>query len=291
MLINKTFLVSYAGNGYNKDIANCVHIKVNDSTYYTAAWVLDGDNGLGKEDGSKFDGKWLVKMLDRYLSKHIMNFDYTIHEILMEGMSEIEELYLSRSGNQQLAEVERPSTEIALFRWRKNKLEYYILGNCQLWIKDYKCIKEIADNNLSKINEKILDKVQRYQNKDVSYNEAVELAKKLKDEARYQCNKKNGYWLLNFNRIAIYHAVSGTIKYNEEYKSLELLLSTDGFNALSNTYSAMNEMDIFKYINKKKNLDEICFYLRSVEKNDEECNILFRLNRRDDASAVYIRLE
>lgn len=289
MLIKKINIVSYAGNDKNEDRSFIVH-KDKEENVHFAAWVIDGDTGFLKDKESPIDGKWLADKWERYLTKHILNYELTIQEVLLEGMMAIEEDYLNELGGDYLSEIEKPTIGIAIIRWHKNILEYYILGNCQLWIRDYKSIKAIADTKQLKFNKRIKEKVNINIKKGYTLEEAKELAEDLIIETRSKCNKKNGYWLLSFNRTAIYHGISGTIKYNEAYSFLEFLLSTHGFNAISDTYKIMDEKNVFNYI-KKYGLEELCKSLRRFENTDSECRIYPRLQKSDDASAAYISME
>lgn len=289
MLIKKINIVSYAGNKYNEDRAFMVHKDKSSNVRY-AAWVIDGETGLSKDKKTKLNGAWFADKWDQYLTNHILNFKLTIQEILLEGMMDIEEDYLNELGNHELSDVEKPTIQIALIRWHEQVLEYYILGNCQLWIRDYKSIKVIADPKLSKFNNKIIEKVKSLINKGYTLEQANELAYDMIFERNSKCNKKNGYWLLSFNRIAIYHGVSGSLKYNNDYDFLELLLSTDGFHSVCDKYKIMNEMNVFSYI-RKKSLEELCKSIRKTENRDSQCKTYARMQKSDDASAAYIMME
>lgn len=289
MLIKRINIVSYAGNKHNEDRAFIVHKDKNENVCY-AAWAIDGDTGFLKDKKTPIDGKWLADKWERYLMKHILNFELTIHEVLLEGMMAIEEDYLDELGGEQLSEIEQPTIGIAIIRWHKDVLEYYVLGNCQLWIRDYKSIKAISDTKLVKFTRRISEKIHLLIKKGHSLEQAKELVEDLIIETRKKCNKKNGYWLLSFNRIAIYHGISGHIKYNEEYSFLEFLLSTNGFNTISDPYKIMDEKNVFNYI-KRHSLEELCQSLRRVENRDPECRIYPRMQKNDDASAAYISME
>lgn len=290
MEIKRVNVVSYAGcSKNNQDKAFIVH-KGNGSNVKYATWVIDGGSKFLDKKDLILNGKWFVDRWDNYLSSHILDFDLTIHEVLLEGMSAIEDEYIKVMKNDHIPKIDQPAIEIAIIRWCGHFLEYYVLGGCQLWIKDYKSIKVIADTKLTKFNAIVEEKLKD----NIALGQTLEQAKEeLKDlllKIRSKCNKKNGYWLLTFDKIAVYHGNSGTIKFDNDEAFLDLVLSTDGFNAICNRYKIMDEMNVVNYL-KKYGMEELCKVLRRVENKDANCLSYTRLQKSDDASATYIRME
>lgn len=283
MLIKKKEKLSIPGGMYNENIANTVS---------NAAWIMDGTNGLDSKviTSKESDAIWYVEMLDRYILEHISNKKICLAEIILQGITFMEEEYKGFSDNQNIEEINQPSAGIALVRWNKDELEYFVMGDCQVWLKDYKNIKVISDFRVTSLNEKVTKALKENISKGASHKEALKNVEDLILENKKKCNKINGYWGLNFNKTAVYHGVSGKLKYGKEHNFLEILLVSKGLYAICECYKKLCEIEVFTYV-KSKGLDELGQYIRSIEEEDSNIRKYARLEKSSDVSAVYINFE
>ncbi|PKM93689.1 MAG: hypothetical protein CVU84_13985 [Firmicutes bacterium HGW-Firmicutes-1] len=283
MLIKLVDKISIPGGLYNEDIANAVS---------NAAWVIDGSNGLDPQvfSSSDSDGKWYAEMLDKYLLENISNQSICLQEIVLQAITFMYEEYKKFTGDDHIEELNHPSAGISLVRWYKDKLEYFVMGDCQIWLKDYRNIKVISDYKVASLNEKVILALKENMQQGFSHEDAIKNVQSLIVENRNKCNKINGYWGLNFNRIAVYHGVSGKIKYGKEHNYLEILLATKGFYAITECYKKMHEAEVFKFA-KSKGLNEVGIYIRNVEEADKDFRKYARIQKSEDTSAVYIDFE
>ncbi|PKM49361.1 MAG: hypothetical protein CVV02_16360 [Firmicutes bacterium HGW-Firmicutes-7] len=283
MRIKKVDKISVPGGAYNESIANTVS---------NAAWVIDGTNGLDFQvvTSSESDAKWYVQMLDKYLLENISNLSLCLAEIVLQAITFLEEKYKEFTGENIIKEVNQPTASIALVRWHKDELEYYIMGDCQIWLKDYRNIKVIADYKVAGLNKKVITVIKDYINQGVSHEETINNMQDFLIEHRNKCNKINGYWGLNFNKIAVYHGISGRLKYTKEHNFLEILLATSGFYAIVEIFKKMLEAEVFACA-KSKGLSGIGEFIRNTEKEDNDIRKYARLRKSEDVSAVYIDFE
>jgi hypothetical protein len=272
--------ISIAGLRYNEDKCNIID---------NAAWVLDGATGLGNHRymPSDSDAKWYSEMWDKYLAENISDRNKSLKDIILDGLEHIEKKYNEITQYKKIDDINKPSAGIVLVRWNERALEYFILGDCQLWIKDSKGVRVVADYRLPKLDKEALNAMQKYIDQGYSMIEARNLIQHVLVENRLKSNKKHGYWSLSFSREAVYNSLNDVITLNDENGLTDFLLSSDGFYALTDKYKKMNETEVFDYVNNN-GLKAICNYIRQIEEEDSEAKKYVRFKKSDDASAVYL---
>lgn len=279
MKIIKCEYLSFPGNNINEDIAT-----VNEKS----AWVLDGATGLNNKNliDSKSDAKWFVNEWDNYLKNNIDDSEKDLKEIAREGIIKIKQKFLSKIGNCKIEPIDLPSSGIVLIRWDEREIEYFILGDCTLFYKlESDFIKEIKDESLQLLDSQVINKMKKIMLNGKGIKEAREDVKDNLVNNRLQMNTNEGYWILGFDEEAIKHSIYNKIKINNN--NIQLLLMSDGFSALFNTYEYIDKYNIFKEL-EKTNLNQLYNLLRKIEDEDKDGFKYPRFKKSDDASAVYL---
>ncbi len=280
MQIRSSDKISIAGFRYNEDISNITS---------NAAWVIDAATGLGSDRymPSESDGKWYAEMWDKYLLNNISNLNKSLKDIILEGLDYITREYNNITQIKEIKAINMPSSGIVLVRWNEKELEYFILGDCQLWIRNSKGVRIIADYKLPKFDNEALNAMQKYIDQGYTLEKAREYINQILIENRLKTNKKDGYWSLSFSNEAVYNSLNDVILFNNESQIVDFLLSSDGFYAITDKYKKMNEAMVFDYI-QNKGLKAICNCIRQIEEEDSEAKEYVRFKKSDDASAVYL---
>lgn len=278
MKIIKCEYLSYPGNDINEDIAT-----VNGKS----AWVLDGATGLNNKNliDNQSDAKWFVNEWDNYLKNNINNLDKDLKQIATEGIIKIREKFFSQN-DLKIEPIDLPSSGIVLIRWDEREIEYFILGDCTLFYKlESGFIKEIKDESLQMLDNQVIDKMKRIMLNGKGIKEAREEVHDNLVSNRLQMNTNKGYWILGFDEEAIKHSIYNKIKIND--KNIELLLMSDGFSALFNTYKYIDKYNIFNEL-ETNNLNQLYNVLRKIEDEDKDGFKYPRFKKSDDASAIYL---
>ena len=269
----KIFSRGGISNYKNED---CVYL--NDSF----GFVLDGATGLIKEKitNSISDAKWYAKEMKNYFIKNLRS-NKNLKEILKDGISLINKKYNQFDGAKKIKSL--PSASIALFRKLNDKIEYFVLGDCELIIKtsDNK-INLIKRNDLSNLDSKNIKKLKEFAtNKKINVVDALPLIKENLIETRLSQNTDKGYWTLSNCKDAIDHGLYGTIDIKEVKQIIGL---SDGFSQIYNVFHIYSFKQLANEIEKGLSLDEIYNKLYKAQESDKLCNKYPRFKIRDDAS-------
>lgn len=280
MQIRSSDKISIAGFKYNEDISNIVS---------NAAWVIDAATGLGSVNymPAESDGKWYAEMWDKYLLNNISDADKSLKDIVLAGLDYIEEKYKDITQNTEVKPINMPSAGIVLVRWNEKELECFILGDCQLWVRDSNGVRKIADYKLERFDKEALNAMQKYIDQGYTLEKARECIKHMLVENRLKTNKKDGYWSLSFSREAVCNSLNDVVLFDNENKMIDFLLSSDGFYAITDKYKKMNEAEVFDYAHNQ-GLKALCNYIRQIEEADPEAKKYVRFKKSDDASAVFL---
>lgn len=282
MVYIKGIGISDKGNRVNEDIFNISE---------KAAWVLDGATGLTGSNISRFksDASWYVDKWNEYLKKNI-NDSKSLKEIIRFGISLIKEEYRAFSGFDNLQAVEYPCAAISLIRLvDENKIEYFVLGDCTLLLKNDIEKLEIYDRKLEQLEEKIIDKIICEKNKNsISLLDAKKLCLEDIKNTRLLKNKVNGYWILELDEEAVNYALTGTVDIS---KDSSVCIMSDGFSQYYDTLNIAKNSKEFMELLKEKPIEELLEELRRVQENDGECNKYPRLKKGDDSTIVYLEFK
>ena len=255
------------------------------------AWVLDGATGItGKKiTNSETDAVWYVESINNYFKENI-NPSKSIKDIVKSAIKEAREKYIKFSGFEDLDEVDYPCAAIALIRFHNNELEYFVLGDCSIIIKEKgKKAIEIVDNKLIDLEENLIESMFKTANeKNISILDARSYCNQEVIDIRKTKNSSNGYWILELNEEAVEHCIYGKIKI---MNNTSICLTSDGFSQYYDTFNLSNGYEEFIDIVKDINIEELYNKLYDKQEEDSQCNNFPRLKKRDDASIIYFEIE
>lgn len=253
-------------------------------------FVMDGATGLLKENITNCvsDAKWYVEEFKNFLIKNLKT-KKNLKEIMKDGIRYVSNTYNNIEGATSVKS--KPSSGIALFRKNENNIEYFILGDCQLIIKDKKnIITKLQLNDLPKLdNINIGRMVKIAKEKNINVIDARPLINDYLVETRLTQNTNNGYWILSDDINAVDHALHGTLNLKDIKQIIGL---TDGFSQLYEVFKVFTYEELVNLINNKKiSLNNLYDTLFTLQENDSNCNRYPRFKIRDDASIFNYELD
>ena len=253
-------------------------------------FVMDGATGLLKENITNCvsDAKWYVEEFKNFLITNLKT-KKNLKEIMKDGIRYVSNTYNNIEGATSVKS--KPSSGIALFRKNENNIEYFILGDCQLIIKDKKnIITKLQLNDLPKLdNINIGRMVKIAKEKNINVIDARPLINDYLVETRLTQNTNNGYWILSDDINAVDHALHGTLNLKDIKQIIGL---TDGFSQLYEVFKVFTYEELVNLINNKKiSLDNLYNTLFTLQENDSNCNRYPRFKIRDDASIFNYELD
>lgn len=255
-----------------------------------AAWVLDGATGItGKRITEKeTDALWYVEFINNYLEENIKS-SRTLKEIMKCAVKEAKKSYSKFNGYKNLEEVDYPCAAIALVRFNDREIEYFVLGDCTLILKEEeKKPVEIVDKKLIDLEDYILNCMLKVANeKKISVLEAREYCNNEVIKVRKMKNSFEGYWILELNEEAIDKALYGKVSIS---RGLDICLTSDGFSQYYDTFNLAKGYDDFINIVKNMNIDDVYNNLYVNQEKDNECNTFPRLKIRDDSSIIFFSI-
>lgn len=266
--------------------------KVNEDITYAdedMAWVLDGATGLIEKNltSSESDARWFVNEWDKYLKDNLKDKCRTIREIVLEGIGIIRERFYKECGLDYIEEIKRPSASISIVRKNGEIIEYFMLGDCTLLIKDiYNNVSKIKDKSLEKFDNRAISEMIKVRDENnISWIEARKIIKPILIENRLLKNTQDGYWILEFDKEAVNHCIEGRLVANE-IKNLALM--SDGFSAIIDTYKYCNEDELIERL-IKLGVENTYELIREIEEEDKDILKYYRLKKGDDSSIVFIK--
>ena len=264
--------------------ANC-----NEDAVYACdkfGFVIDGATGLLKENVSNMpsDAQWFSQTLKEYLIQNLPNYTLSVQDIMKNAILEIDRRYNQFNGAENVKS--KPSAGIALFRLNNNFLEYFILGDCSLIVRD----------NQNQINHLKLDDLTKLDN--ININKMKTIAKQkginvidargfINDDlvkTRLSQNTNQGYWIVSDNPEAVNHAFCGKIPVSN---LTQLIGLSDGFSQIYDTFGYYTKEQLLKNLCTTP-IEDIYKILWNLQEEDKHCNEHPRFKIRDDASIFEI---
>jgi hypothetical protein len=275
-------ILSEPARSFNEDLA-----YVADSS----AWILDGSSGLSdkKYTNSASDGQWFVQKWNEYLQDTITDYTKNLKEIVNDGIDTIKNKYFKTLVQSNLDPISFPSSSIVIVRIKEIVLEYFILGDCTLVVESPdSTYKSIVDDRIYVYDNIAIREMRNLQKAEqISFDEARKRTIPLLRKHRGLKNKKNGYWILEFDTNAVEYAIHKEEKLHSE---TYLLLMSDGFSQLSTTFNRTKDVGELLALAKKKNLSHLYGEIREFVEKDNDCMLFPRLKRLDDASAIMLKI-
>ena len=265
----------YTDQGDGEDNEDVVGYEKN------TAWVIDGASEVFDEHyfSQKNDVLWLVERLNKKLSRYVDD-KLSLEEILKLSVGSIRR-ELTEEGIElsKIEEYKLPSFTIAMVRKKKNRIEYYILGDCSIVINVENYVKSYTDQRIKKfstINKTKFNEI----NNSQKYSKRKEI--QIYRDTRKYMNKIDGYWIGSIDGKGISNGISGTIIFN---KSIQILCFTDGL------LEAFESLNIAKYnqeIFDEKKLKDIIEKLRNMQNADRNRIKNPRVKIKDDLSLILL---
>ncbi|GAA0864278.1 hypothetical protein [Paraclostridium tenue] len=268
----------YKGSAkYNEDI-----VGVNPF----GAWVLDGATGLNNKNlvSDKSDANWYVNWWNKYLHQNIHK-EITLKEIMADGIKLISDEYYGIVNKDKIEKLDTPSSSISIIKFYKDKIEYFLLGDCALHLKQKDKVKIIKDRTLCYLDKLVYDEMESLPNlSKLSYEEIKSRVMKTIIANRLKKNTKDGYWILDFDKEAIDNSINGFIYIKDNIK---LMLTSDGFSCISDRYNEIEEQELLNNV-EESGIGNIYNKLRKIEEDDYLTTKFPRFKINDDSSCIYL---
>lgn len=278
--IKKFEILCDKGSGtYNEDIVGVCP---------KGAWVLDGATGLNNKNliSKESDAKWYVSWWNKYLRENINN-NKSLKEIVLEGLENIRKEYLSKLNKVSIEAIDTPSASAIIIKLHNDKLEYFLLGDCTLFLNNSNENIIIKDERVSKFDEEVFIKMSKLnESGNFTIVEKKNILLPTIIENRLKKNCENGYWILEFNKKAVEKSIHGYINIEDEVK---VMMSSDGFSCAWDRYNIFKENEMIE-IGQNKGIEYIKSKIRELEKEDDKGMIFPRFKESDDSSCVYLHV-
>lgn len=268
------------GSGkYNEDVVGVCR---------DGAWLLDGATGLNNKNliSKESDAKWYVSWWNKYLYGNIGK-NKSLQEIVIEGLDNIEKEYLLKLNNIEIEELDTPSASAIIIKFYKEKLEYFLLGDCTLLFNDLHQNTTIKDERVCKFDDEVYEMMEKL-NKRGKLNivEKKNILLQIIIKNRLKKNKEGGYWILEFDKEAVEKSIHGYINVENEIK---IMMASDGFSCAWDRYNIFSENEIIE-IGQSKGIEYIKDKVRKLENKDKEGIVFPRFKKSDDSSCVYLNI-
>lgn len=273
-------LLCHKGSGeYNEDIVRVCKY---------GAWILDGSTGLNKKNliSKESDAKWYVSWWDKYLYENI-NKDKSLKTIVCEGIENIKQEYLSTLAGIKLEKLDMPSASVAIVKFYKDKVEYFLLGDCTIVINDTNENIILKDDGVCKFDNMIFEKMKKLnKNKNLSVKDKKDILLPYIIENRLKKNSEEGYWILEFDKVAVEKSMHDYISINNE---LKLIISSDGFSCAYDRYNIFSVENIIQIV-EENGIEYVNDKVRKLEHEDKNGLIFPRFKESDDSSCAYLHI-
>lgn len=264
-------------------------IKINEDTVFACekfAFILDGATGLLKENitDKPSDAQWFVEKTKEYLIAHLGDTSKSIVEIMKETLQYVNDQYLAFDGAINI--ISRPSAGVCLVRINEGKLEYFILGDCTLTIKNINGkVNHLCIDDLPKLDNQNIEKMVKVaKEKHINVIDARQFINDSLLKTRLSQNTPQGYYIFSNEPSACDHALVGTIPLKEISQVYGV---SDGFAQIFDLFELCTKAEMFELL-KKYSPEELYKKLYILQENDISCNNYPRFKIRDDASLFYI---
>lgn len=248
-------------------------------------WLMDGVTCLTDSlTGESSDSKWFV---DKFSEILVQNLDDSkeLKEILKGTVIKTYEVYRSATSYRVIEKNQFPSSSLIILRQKGNWLEYYLLGDSTLIIKNGQEVLSLKQDTLGEFEKEILQKINHtYISQNISFEEAKKAHSPEILAKRAQRNEDGGYYILSFEHNALDYGLYGEL---EIHQPLHFLMMSDGFARYKDLFNTVATS--FEFIESvcKKGLSTIAEELYKIEEHDQDCTLYPRFKKRDDTTCIY----
>lgn len=254
-------------------------------------FVMDGASCLsGKNVVDPIsDAAWMVGTVRDRLCELLDRDDpRSIGELLRQVVARAREEYARALRDKRIeAPEDSPSVGFALFRQRKDKLEFFGLGDCVGVAKlpDGRTFCSL-DRDLTNLDHQVLERMVSIRKRTgVSVREAKKACSDLLIHNRNLRNKPGGYWVLDLlSDDGINHAREKTWALTEP---VCVGAFSDGFSMLTEVFGQYQDYGALFDAMRENDLEEMFQHLRALQDADPDCNDYPRFKRGDDTCALW----
>jgi hypothetical protein len=271
--------VSQAGTLANEDRATATA---------GAAWVLDGATGLSPQRlfPGPSDPAWFAAAADALLARLTRERD--------DGAALLQSLVTALHDACAAAalvpladtDIELPSASLAAAQFVGGEIEFIMLGDCKLLLRQVDGRVEAFDqSSVAPFDAKAVAALRAIQaGGETVLSRITPMLTPLLRENRGWKNRPGGYGVLTADRACL--AFVETAR-RPAADATHLLLATDGFYRLVDTYAMLTAGELMQAA-LERGLAPLYAELRRLEDGDPECLAFPRLKARDDATAVLV---
>ncbi|TQY40503.1 hypothetical protein, partial [Clostridioides difficile] len=200
------------------------------------------------------------------------------------GIIEVKKEYELRLNGFKVEKLDLPSSSIVVVKFHENKVEYFLLGDCALFIKNGDS-KVIKDRSICKFDNTVFYEMSKLSNlEEMAFDEIRTSVMDTIVSNRLKKNTKEGYWILDFDEEAVENSIYG---YIEIKKDFQLMLTSDGFTSACDRYNLIKEEELIR-IAEKFGIGYIHNKVRDFEDNDYKAVKVPRFKVKDDSSCLYL---
>ncbi|MEF9990729.1 MAG: hypothetical protein RRZ84_02410 [Romboutsia sp.] len=278
-LRNYSLICNQGTSGVNEDVIGITPF---------GAWVLDGATGLNKKNlvSKESDAKWYVNWWDEYLYKNISS-DKSLKVILGEGIELVTKVYKDKLNNVDIEKLDMPSSSICIIKYHEKYIEYLILGDCSLFIKNRE-VNVIKDARICKFDDSVFEKMNSLEGlENMSFDDIKSSVMDLIISNRLKRNTPDGYWILEFDKNAIENSIYGYIEIENDTK---IMITSDGLSSIANRYDIFEEIELID-LAEKFGIQYIYDKLRKFETEDYKTIKFPRFKVKDDSSCIYLHID
>ena len=271
-------------------------LKANEDQYgHTSefAFVADGATGLGDRQyisGFPSDASWFSDFATRYLLENSSG-PGDVPALLFDLMKHARSEFFAANDGKDVPRYAWPSASIAIIDRQPDHLRFYGLGDCTAYVgnldsgvKKYSAMQDFAQA------ESAFAKSHVVRSNGIQGESLLEDAHTLDRlrKSRAAHNTSDGWiWTLGLVPEAADRIYQTSIPANS---GDEVLICSDGFSALEETYLAYSSHSLLEAANSK-GLDALYQELRHIEQQVDPTGEKFpRFKRSDDATALHLKL-
>lgn len=270
-------------------------------------FVLDGTSGLTKRKITPkgHDVSWMIKWWRKYLEMNLDKTEFTIHEMLKEGVSKFFREYNSYTNVRDLRKHELLSASVALARTNTrvielkrtnddgeeeiekreiNTFEVYVLGDAEVTIKlKNGNILTLTDKTIEYLEGDVLRLIKSSPNRkqyltDTGFTEEeYELLKK----NRELMNSPEGYYILNIDKNAVDNGMHKVMLLDTVDSCY---IATDGIMPYFDRHSKSELLDSLR----RYGVDSVIEEIRDIEKDYIEAGETRRIEEQDDITIIFM---
>lgn len=264
-------------------------ILVNEDAVFACenfAFVIDGATGLLKENitDKPSDAQWFAETMKEYLMSNLNNTSKNLVDIMKEAIVFVDKKFHGFKGANNVKS--KPSAGIAMLRKNGNNIEYFLLGDCTITIKDkVGKIHHLWIDDLPGLDKNNIEKmVSIAKEKNINVVDARPLISNELLETRLSQNTEKGYYILSNDTAACNHALVGKFPID----NIEAIYGvSDGFGQIFDVFEIYSKKELFNELKNRK-VEEIYKELYDAQERDKYCNNYPRFKSRDDSSIFYI---